>query len=289
MIRKWHLNGLKAGIAARLPGRNLIRRVKRRIRPYAPAPENDAYYLENALLMVRTYREKHRPACGAYLEFGVGWTPLLAVAFAVAGCGRATLCDLDPFLDDAGVARARALIGARLADLAAAAGISEQTAAERLSRFEYDYLSPYDFAAMPAGSFDVIASRAVLEHVPATDVPGLFNDLRRLLAPGGAAIHLIDNSDHFEHGDNSISRVNFLRYADKDWRRIQMATKTSQNRLRHSDYARLFQGAGFTIAHETRDVHERSIADLALLRVADRYRDYAPDDLATLTSLFVLT
>ncbi len=50
-------------------------------------------------------------------------------------------------------------------------------------------------AAVPDGSIDLILSNSVLEHVG--DMDGLTRELRRVLAPGGAMLHLVDYRDHF--------------------------------------------------------------------------------------------
>jgi hypothetical protein len=56
----------------------------------------------------------------------------------------------------------------------------------------------------------------------------------------------VDLSDHWSHGDPSIGEVNFLRYPPRQWRRLNPSNHF-QNRLRHSDYLRLFAAAGFAV------------------------------------------
>jgi SAM-dependent methyltransferase len=49
--------------------------------------------------------------------------------------------------------------------------------------------------AIEGGSIDLILSGSVLEHV--SDPLALFAQLRRLLVPGGAMLHIVDYRDHF--------------------------------------------------------------------------------------------
>lgn len=48
---------------------------------------------------------------------------------------------------------------------------------------------------LPDGSFDVVVSNSVLEHV--ADPPALFAALARVLAPDGVMLHRVDYRDHF--------------------------------------------------------------------------------------------
>lgn len=66
----------------------------------------------------------------------------------------------------------------------------------------------------------------------------------------GITTHSIDYSDHFARSDASLSRLNFLRYSDAEWRRFS-SRKQYVNRLRHSDYLRMFREAGFKIVEES--------------------------------------
>jgi hypothetical protein len=55
-------------------------------------------------------------------------------------------------------------------------------------------------------------------------------------------------SDHFQHQDHSISRINFLRYSESQWQRIAGNEFAYCNRLRASDFLRLFDDLGFEIS-----------------------------------------
>jgi SAM-dependent methyltransferase len=153
-----------------------------------------------------------------------------------------------------------AALRARRDELARAA---DWEAVVRVGRFEY--LAPADAASVPLpdGAIDLYYSTCVLEHVPEGDLPAVHRETARLLAPGGLAYHIIDLSDHFAHGDSSIHRLNFLRFADEQWRRLGQNRLFLLNRLRAPDMTRLIAAAGLRVVHLETQADE---GDLAFVR-----------------------
>jgi hypothetical protein len=117
---------------------------------------------------------------------------------------------------------------------------------------------------------DCSCSNEVLEHVPADQLPQLLAALRAVTK--GVTTHSIDYSDHYARTDRNVSRLNFLRYSDDEWRPFNSG-RQYVNRLRHSDYLRLFTAAGFRIVEESSEQGPPP-AD-----VAEQFRGYAPHDL----------
>ncbi|WP_407146975.1 methyltransferase domain-containing protein [Bradyrhizobium sp. ORS 86] len=119
---------------------------------------------------------------------------------------------------------------------------------------------------------DCSCSNEVLEHVPADQLLRLLSALRAVTK--GVTTHSIDYSDHYARSDRNVSRLNFLRYSDEEWRPFNSG-RQFVNRLRHSDYLRLFREAGFQIVEES-SVQGMPPADLV---PAQQFRKYAPEDL----------
>lgn len=124
------------------------------------------------------------------------------------------------------------------------------------------------------GPVDCSCSNEVLEHVPPDQLVSLLADLRSVTT--GITTHSIDYSDHYARSDKGISRLNFLRYSDEQWCPFNSG-KQYVNRLRHSDYVRMFREAGFTILEESM-VPGEVPADIRE-NIAPQFRSYAPDDL----------
>jgi hypothetical protein len=97
----------------------------------------------------------------------------------------------------------------------------------------------------------------------------------------------IDYSDHYSHADPAISRVNFLRFSDRQWQPYQ-SRMLYQNRLRHSDYRRIFEESGLRVAEESKMVLEEEISAVRQMPLADRFAGYGLDDLAARHARYLL-
>ena len=75
-----------------------------------------------------------------------------------------------------------------------------------------EYLALMDTAHMrlPDDSIDCHFSITVLEHIPRGNIQRIFLEAVRVLKSGGLAIHFVDLSDHFQHQDPRITRINFF-------------------------------------------------------------------------------
>ena len=130
------------------------------------------------------------------------------------------------------------------------------------------YLSPCDArnTRLETGSFDFVTSTNTLEHIPGADIGLILRECRRLLKKDGIVSFIIDYQDHYSYSDPKITPYNFLKYTDSMWRWYSPAFHY-QNRLRHKDYLRLIQEAGFEIIEE--NLPPLSEADLARLQQAN--------------------
>lgn len=128
---------------------------------------------------------------------------------------------------------------------------------------EIEYFAPCgsDAIPLPDNSLDLMYSIATMEHLPKTAESII--EMKRLLINDGLAVHEIDMSYHRRHPNP----LELLKHSDEDWQRI-----TSQygvgvgvddvwqrkfrgeiycNRLRTSDFVKLFSESGFEILEIT--------------------------------------
>lgn len=122
-----------------------------------------------------------------------------------------------------------------------------------LELYRIEYIAPYSLMLPPSrhiAAFDGCVSTNVLEHIPYEELREILRNLRRLVRPGGALSFIIDYTDHYSHTDHTITEFNFLAYDDLTWGRYNHRCHF-QNRLRHFDYAELFQQCGFEIVRDT--------------------------------------
>ncbi|HET8721091.1 MAG TPA: class I SAM-dependent methyltransferase [Nitrospira sp.] len=139
----------------------------------------------------------------------------------------------------------------------------------------------YDGKHLPfaSGQFDCIWSHTAFEHLryPKVTVMECF----RLLRPGGRMVARIDLGDHSFYGREPPSAVKLfhcLRYPEWLWTLMKWNRSSYVNRLRKSEWKRLFEEAGFVLKAEACSVSrevDRALPGLPYLH------KYTHDDAVT--------
>lgn len=270
---RWQTQYVRSVVLAALPFQDALRAFKRRLTGVEGDAVNEPDCIKDGLTLIELVG-RNRVAGATVLEIGSGWQPLIPLLFKQAGAARVIMMDAHRLMDEVYFERARTTL----------ARSGHPTSA---TWQEFDYRAPCDWQTIPDRSVDIVWSRAVLEHIAPPRLEALLRTIRRVLKSDGVMAHLIDNSDHWEHKDKSISRVNFLKFGDSLWSIVNFHPLMYQNRLRHSDYVRLTQSAGFEIDCAEADVCARSMEALSEMRLARRYRQHDLEDLAAITSRIV--
>lgn len=284
----WQIQMGKRLLKSVLPFQDDIRLLKRRLAPYSDTQDNGAMALRVGLYQIRLLRAAGANLQGDVMELGTGWLPILALLFHLAGSRHLVLTDIRRLMDERTILRARTLVAGHLPLIAQDFAIEESKLRERLDvPLSYSYHVPWVASRQPDRSLDIIVSRTVLEHIPPDALEDCMRQFRRILRPGGMMCHNVDNSDHWQHQDKSISRLNFLRYEDGLLWRLA-SNSAYQNRLRHSDYVAMFDRAGWTTLLADGPPDEQCLRELATLKLAEQFRDRDARDLAVLSSNFVL-
>ena len=287
-------------VKAFLPFQSELRRLKRRFFPYETDSAIDEDTFEQGLSMIRMLqgvgtdlRDK------TVLELGSGWQPIIPTLCYLAGCRKIILTDLTRLMDESLVRNATRLVASKHAQVTALTGLGNAqirrllqfsdagTLQDLHERLNMEYVVPFDPGDVPSGSIDIIISRTVLEHIKPHTLVGLLREFRRILCPEGLMCHVIDMSDHFEHRDKSIPRVNFLKFGELAWALTGLNTQNYQNRLRHFEYLGMFQDTGFELVDEIAEPDPDAVTALKTMCICKRYSDMPHDELAILTS-FVL-
>jgi hypothetical protein len=220
-----------------------------------------------AKIAQRTFDDYQRHANShpeTVLEIGAGRDLAVPLALIALGVKKVITTDVKPIakIDLIAHAAAKLLPGATIRSWA------------DLEKTGIFYLAPHRIVASDE-KVQCSCSNEVLEHIPEEQLVTLLSALRATTT--GITTHSIDYSDHYARSDGHVSRFNFLRFSDADWSKYNSGMQYV-NRLRHSDYLRLFRQAGFTILEES-----STLADPpADLPIADQFRNYAPADLFAL-------
>ncbi len=209
------------------------------------------------------------------LEVGTGRMIDLPIGMWLCGASRVITVDLNRYLSPKLVSEARGFIRRNVDKVVAIFGRTHDPLFQHrldlligttipddalMPAMNVVYMSPADAAnlSLDAQSIDLHVSHTVLEHIPPSVLPPILQEARRVLRPGGLLIHNIDPSDHFAHDDASITRINFLRFTEKEWTGWAGNRFMYHNRLRAADYMAIFAECGVRILKEQRLVDERS-------------------------------
>lgn len=134
---------------------------------------------------------------------------------------------------------------------------------------------------LDAESVDFCASTNTLEHIPREDIVLIFEEIFRVMKSSGVVSVKIDYTDHYSHTDSSIHKLNFLKYDEGEWVRYNHKLHY-QNRLRHSDYQKIFQSLGFVVILS--ESHTTPID----FEVASDFKDYQEGDVNSISGYFLL-
>ena len=234
-------------------------------------------------------------------EIGTGWYPTLPICFSLAGAKRIITCDIVRHIDVDLTFRMIAALESRLQSIAEACGASAAEVHDRylelleakdidalLKRARVEYCAPADALAakLAPDSIDLVYSNSVMEHVPKDSIRDLIRESRRILRPGGLALHNVACNDHYAHIDSHIPFVNYLRYSESPWRKWNNSLQY-QNRLRAPEFLDLATEVGLEIILKRTRVRPGAREALSNFEVASQFRRFSTEDLATTTVDFI--
>jgi SAM-dependent methyltransferase len=298
-MQAWKRKAALDAVKSFIPFQPFLRRVKRTLSPYQTNPKNDSSLLCDGLQQLTALDELSIQLAGAeIIEIGTGWNPVLPLLYSLSGAKKITTVDQERLLDVHLARAALAYIAENVGDhncphrLAMPLPVNnlrsdKVTLDAFLGDFRIVYHAPFDFMQLPEGCADLIVSRAVLEHIPVPVLMRIFAHSHRVLRPGGVICHTIDMSDHWEHGDKTISRVNFLKYDGLPWKLTCLNVQNYQNRLRRFEYLSILKENNFEILSATGVPNAAARNDLASARINLRYRDVPVDELAILDTTII--
>lgn len=259
--------------------------------------------LEHANAHIRAFgRCSPGKKIAASLELGTGWYPVIPVSLFLHGVDRAYTVDVTEHCGAGNIVATlrmfrdyeeRGKLGVyvemqaeRRKELLRLARKAEQlTQRELLDNLHIHYLvTDARRLPLPAQSVSLITSNNTLEHIYPEVLRQILLEFKRLAAEGCIMSHFIDMSDHFAHFDRSITIYNYLQYSKRQWKWIDNSIQP-QNRLRISDYRRIYADLGIPITEEL--CREGSMDELSTVRVHQEFRAIPPRELAISHCLLV--
>jgi len=298
----WHHKAATQRVLSRLPfGGDINFLLSRYVTGHVPASEQtlrrDVEFAKLHLAACRDCGEVPvEEAC--FYEFGAGWDLIIALSFYMMGVNRQLLLDLHPLLRPKLVALTAAALESNRLGIDSARGLAElrcpgsysELCSNLKQRFGITYSAPADASetGLRAQSIDCVTSTKVLCHIPLCELPAILSESHRLLRDRGIASFVIDYRDQYSYSDPNISPYNFLQFSEQQWSRFNPPLHY-QNRLRHSDYRRLFEASGFEILREVRaQPSAAESAAIPSLQLNASFHNYEAEDLYAVRGEFVL-
>jgi hypothetical protein len=114
----------------------------------------------------------------------------------------------------------------------------------------------------------------------------IFAESRRILRPGGLAIHSANCGDHYAYFDSGINAMNYLTYTSENWR-FWDNSLLYQNRMRPQDFLELAERVGLNVILSIFRPRPELLESLPQMNIAPEFRRYAPEQLASTSVDFV--
>lgn len=159
-----------------------------------------------------------------------------------------------------------------------------------LNQCGIQYIAPCDArnTGLETESIECITTYNVFEHIPPDDIKLILAECRRILNNDGLMSFKIDYQDHYYDFDKKISVYNFLQYSDSQWKKYNPDLHY-QNRLRHKEYLKMFDEAGFEILEEYRtDGTEQDLEVISNLPIDSKFKNFDIEELAVRESRLIL-
>lgn len=299
----WRLKGLVQKCLSSLPnGRSLNDRLQRRFGELRQPERSVIGKLEDWKLSLGYLQDCEFNIRGStLLEIGTGWYPTLPICFSLAGAKRVITYDIVRHIDADLTFRMIGALESHLDAIAQACGAPADEVHDRylgllqakdmnalLKCARVEICAPADARAtnLAPDSIDLVYSNSVMEHVPEDIIRELMGESRRILRPGGLALHNVACNDHYAHFDAGISFVNYLRYNESQWRKWNNSLQY-QNRLRAPEFLNLAMEAGLEVIYKRIFVRPGTREALTMLPIAPEFHRFSREDLAITTVDFI--
>jgi SAM-dependent methyltransferase len=303
----WKIKGVAQKFLSAVPGgvwlNDRLQRTAGELRHFDDVV--DSKVQDDWLVLAGHLRALNRPAQGlVFMEIGTGWFPTLPLCYYLAGARECLTFDLNRHLNGGETLRMVRRLGKHLPAIAEASlrplddveasyaalapALESGDAMDLLRCAGVVYRAPGDAAAtaLPDSSVDVAFSNSVLEHVPGKVIQAMFHEQRRILKPGGLAIHSVNCGDHYAYFDRTLNPVAYLTYSERDWS-FWNNDLLYQNRLRPRDFLEMATAAGFELPLVQFRPKQALLDQLPSLKIDPAFAGYPPEQLCCTSIDFV--
>ena len=271
----WKVKANTLAVLSRMPGgRRLYHALQARLNA---RKKDDDNFLSRALEVVEMIQAAGAdPRGGKYLEIGTGWRPFVPFLLYLIGAEQIITYDVNRWLSQAYALQTFAALADRVGLIA-----------ERLKLDVADLQKRVDLVGTQAKDLATLLhgmhiDYRFLAHVPPAILRGIHREGFRVLRPGGLVVHRSNLDDHFSYVDDSITKANFLRFSEAQWRWYGGTGLGYHNRLRGVQHRRLLEEAGFQVLSKRERVDPRSLEALqtGAVPVHPDFASFTPEEMA---------
>lgn len=228
------------------------------------------------------------------LEFGTGWHLIGVILFYLKGAEKIYGFDICYNFSFKMAKKLLKVIYNNLDLVSDALGVKYELLKDRcekiinpnkekifLKNLNFEYFAPGDVkkTKLKSNSIDIIFSYGVIEHIPTKDFVEILQETKRIMKKDGRHYHNIGTHDHF--GNAGLGNgVNFLRYPSWYWFLMTGNSFSYHNRLRISDYQRIFKNLAFKVEYEDKELLSNNLQILETLPINIMFQGYSKEDLA---------
>ena len=314
LSRNWRVKLLAQNTIGLLPG-NIGFRMNERLTRFVRGGMEERQDLPRRFLKGLENIDFIRSTMGGFtirdktvLELGTGWHGVDLVIFHLLGAKTIITIDHHAHLThDNLVLSIKALFENKdvLSRLTTLGGLPERissleaqiaqpdslTALLKLLSVDYKIVTSaqYKNLAIEHESVDLFYSYSVLQRIPEPHLQDLLRVVSELMSDDAVAFHVTDQKDINSQGhvDTGLWGLDYLRHSERVFHLFLSPRFSSQNRLRESDFLKLFDGAGIPPVHVTGFCLQSDIDRLKTFEVAKRFEGKTLEDLATRRSRIV--
>jgi hypothetical protein len=100
-LLRWKSEIARSALKKTLPFKPLLRRLKRRVRPYSPACVEHRIAVQDGIKLIEMLRDCDFNVAGKVgLEIGTGWVPTIPIIHSLCGVERFYLADVVRYMDE---------------------------------------------------------------------------------------------------------------------------------------------------------------------------------------------
>jgi SAM-dependent methyltransferase len=294
----WRLKILVQFILARLPGGEQVNYLFQQLR----GSHSPSHVKERVLEIFSTLAAVGRVTNiegSRVVEVGTGWDAIAPLALYLLGAKTTISYDHVAHLRLKRVRGTLDHMQACLGQLVSLTALSKSVLSERLAlarsapdlssllqRAGIIYKAPADATrtALTDASVDLIYSHAVMEHVPESAVRQLAEEARRILKPGGMAVHYIGLGDHHHK-----CGVNFLQYSPRWWKFWAHNRIFYHNRLREKQFVEIHLSLGGSVQVISHTIRQDDLLALKTMDVARAFSGMTHEELAVYRTLIAIS